>query len=128
MTHDDIKAVVAKVPGLNAFGVGVYFDVRPSDREVWFQSSRDELLGDVDGCSRAEAWLQSKVRTKAVNRRWSSYGLKHLAEEEVGYVTNGAFIAAAVHCGFPVAVSPDSPNVLVGISERSLKAGLRGVG
>jgi hypothetical protein len=120
MTHDDIKAAVAKVPGLNASGVGVYFAVPPSDREVWFQSEREELLGDVDGCSRAESWLQSKARTKTVNWRLSSYGLKHLAEEEVGYITNGAFIAAAVHCGFPVKVSPDSLNVFIGISERSL--------
>jgi hypothetical protein len=59
---------------------------------------------------------------KTINRRHSSYGLKHLAEPEIGYVTNGAFIAAAVHCGFSFETYPDSPNVCFGISEKSIKA------
>ena len=46
--------------------------------------------------------------------------MKHLAEDEIGYVTNGAFIAAAIHCGFPYQLIPDSPNVRFGISEKSL--------
>jgi len=48
------------------------------------------------------------------------YGLKHIAEKEMGYVLNGVFIAAAIHSGFPYELIPDSPNVRFGISEKSL--------
>lgn len=46
------------------------------------------------------------------NERMSSYGLKHLAERFQGYISNGAFIVAALRLGFrAVPTAPDSPNV-----------------
>lgn len=69
----------------------------------------------------AESWLADKARRKTINPRYTSYGLKHLAEKEVGYITNGAFIAAAIHCGFAYRIHPDSPNPSFGISEKSLR-------
>jgi hypothetical protein len=121
MTNSDIAAVIAKIPGLNAYGVGFYCGVKAADRPDWLARNQRDLLEDVDGCSRAESWLRDKAKTKTVNRRRSSYGLKHVAEKEVGYITNGAFIAAAIHCGFPYRVDLHSPNVGFGISERSLR-------
>lgn len=126
MTRDDIAAVMGKVPGLNAFGVGYCDEMRgrrrsQEDRERWMRGQEAALLDDTDGCSRAEAWLRDKVKRKTVNPLRSSYGLKHLAEREVGYITNGAFIAAAVHLGFSYEVDPHSPNPRIGISERCLK-------
>jgi len=43
-----------------------------------------------------------------------------MAEQEIGYITNGVFIAAAIHCGFDVKFD-GSPNVMINISEKSLK-------
>jgi hypothetical protein len=42
-----------------------------------------------------------------------------MAEKEIGYVTNGMFICAAVHCGFDFKI--EQPNAMFNISERSLK-------
>ncbi len=61
---------------------------------------------------------------QGINERHSSYGLKHMIEHSgaADYVTNGAFIAAAIHAGFTYKLTPHSPNVMFNISEKSLKA------
>jgi len=79
-------------------------------------------LNSAEQCSAVCRWLQSKTKIKTINGKWSSYGLKHLAEDEIGYVTNGAFIRAAIHSGFAYRLSPSNPNVEFNISEKSLKA------
>jgi hypothetical protein len=122
MTREDIAAVMGRVSGLNSFGIGC-FDPRsktPAERDREIAAGRAELLDDVDGCSRAEGWLRGKARTKTIDPHRSSYDLEHLAEEEVGYITNGAFIVAAIHLGFPYRIYPDSANPRFGISRRSL--------
>jgi len=73
-------------------------------------------------CTKVCQWLAGKRRRKTVNRLHTSYGYKHMAEKDIGeYVTNGCFIAAAVHCGFDYSPCADnSPNVWFNISEKSL--------
>ena len=46
---------------------------------------------------------------------------KLVVEQEIGYVTNGAFIAAAVHCGFDFKIEPDSPNPYFNMSKKSIQ-------
>jgi hypothetical protein len=125
-TRDDIAAAVEALPGLNAKGVG-HFPARkmgPEEREVSSRRDRAELLDDVEGCTRAEDWLKDKGRTK--RPKWSSYWLKHLVEAETGqYLTNGAFIAAAVHLGFAYRAFPRSPNVNIGVAVKDLRASSR---
>jgi len=52
----------------------------------------------------------------APRRAATSYTLKHEAQEEIGYVTNGMFIAAAIACGFEVMQAKDGPNAWLNIS------------
>ena len=35
-------------------------------------------------------------KRKTLNKRGTSYGLKHVCEKDIGYITNGVFIAAAI--------------------------------
>jgi len=44
----------------------------------------------------ARRWLSQFGKLKSLNKRGSSYGLKHVAAHDIGYVTNGVFIAAAI--------------------------------
>src|SRR5262249_23851326 len=115
---------IMKIPGLSAYGIGFprHDDLKPHEHEKWFRREQAELLNDVDGCSRAEAWLRDKPKRKYVNWRHSSYGLRRIAEKEIGYVSHGAFIAAAIHCGFPYQILPHSPNPSFGICESALQA------
>ncbi len=130
MTKDDIAAVMERVPLLNDHGIGLFDGFRGysrAERAAIFRKDREMLLGSEESCTRICEWLRDKAKRKTMNPRYSSYGLKHLAEDEIGeYVTNGAFIAAAIHCGFPYRLIDESPNVLFGISEKSLKAAAGG--
>jgi hypothetical protein len=65
----------------------------------------------------ARGWLRRFGKIRALNRRGTSYGLKHCAEDDIGYVTNGCFIAAAIAEGFNVRrVESGSPNAWFNIS------------
>jgi hypothetical protein len=128
MTRDEIEAVLSKLPGLGDSGMGVFDPGRellPKERQKQLEAERKELLESSESCTRVCEWLADLKPIKTINRRHTSYGLKHIAEPEIGYVTNGAFIAAAVHCGFNYETSRESLNVFFGISERSIKAKLR---
>ncbi len=70
------------------------------------------------------AWFKHKVPTKTVTSYSpSSYRIKHLIEDYVGmYIPNGAAIAAAIICNFPIKKYQDktNPNCGIGINKRSL--------
>jgi hypothetical protein len=82
---------------------------------------QEQLLESSAICTKVCEWLASTRRAKAINRHRTSYGLKHTAELQIGeYVSNGVFIAAAIHCGFSYRVDGDSPYMMFAMSERSL--------
>jgi hypothetical protein len=121
MTRDEIAAVVERIPLLNINGTEVYRNGgdTPAEIHARLREDREMLLRDVDGCSRAEAWLRDKPKIKTP--RVGSYWLKHVAEVDVGYICNGSFVVAAIHLGFPYRMILDCPNPLIGISRRYLK-------
>jgi hypothetical protein len=57
-------------------------------------------------------WLALYVQPrKTINPRRSSYGLKHTVEDWAGdYITNGAFIAAAIAEGYRIDQIGGGPN------------------
>ncbi|EMI4157302.1 hypothetical protein V6432_004271 [Vibrio parahaemolyticus] len=124
MTRDVIQAVIDLVPELTDFGVGIYDNGRGLDkvqRKVEFDKNQSLLLDSSESFDKAVIWLKQVEKIKSFNSHRSSYGLKHLAEKEIGYITNGVFIAAAIHCGFKYKINPNSPNVQFNMSEKSLK-------
>lgn len=66
-------------------------------------------------------WISANLEpTKTINRRHTSYGLKHLAENRLGfYVSNDDMKAAMLACGFE-AKQVSELNCSYNISERSL--------
>jgi hypothetical protein len=67
------------------------------------------------------AWLRQHNKLKTINKSGTSYGLKHSAEHDIGYITNGVFIAAAVAEGFRVVRVGDTPNAWLNISTTAWK-------
>lgn len=77
----------------------------------------DESLSEIE---RLCAWIKSNLSpSKSINYRHSSYNLKHLAERETGYVSNGQFIVAALLLGYRMGSVFYSPSF--NISESSIK-------
>ena len=108
-----IKSVMDIEPSLARWGFGM-IDSPGQTREqrtIEFQHAREEMLAApaVAQFVRAHHFLSHFGRRASINRRISSYGLKHQAEgfhRDLGltdvYVGNGMLIAAAIHLGFKV--------------------------
>jgi hypothetical protein len=104
---DQLAAVLAQNPALSDYGFGDCDGRRLSDAE------RQEQF-------RRAGWLQEQPRTKAINRRVSTYWVKHQAEAELGcWIAAGIFTAAAIGAGFIVKpCGPSSPNAYLNIATR----------
>lgn len=107
-----IEAVMRAHPELTHFGFGVFDPDRKTSAQV-----REEMLTNrarmlesrsIEEFRCAVDFLAQVPRRKTLNRGTTSYGLKHEAEHfhrERGaaeYISNGMFIAAAIHLGFMV--------------------------
>ena len=100
-----LRQVIREHPELCAEGL-----IQPrhsAEWRRWWQidrtTERRELAREVKEFAMACDWLSRQPRRKTVNRGMSSHGLKHVVEGESRcYLTNGAFIAAALALGFTV--------------------------
>jgi len=116
----DLERVMAQEPTLNTIGFGLSNIKRysPEEYKKELAANRDSLLAQVELCSKVADWLKANVQQRAtINSDRGSYGWKHVVEQEIGkYVPNGAFIAAAIYCGFKYKIAaPGSPNAYFNI-------------
>lgn len=121
-SKETIEQVMAQEPFLTQSGFFRAFDWPRDVRDAKFRERREAMLSpsSIDQFERSCEWLRRQPRTKNPNRRvGTSYGIKHEAEKEVGYMLNGMFIAAAIACGFKVQRMEDNgPNAYLNISVR----------
>jgi hypothetical protein len=131
--HATIKAaakqvarILAREPELGSFGFGVYdaSNKPPQQRAEELQRDRATMLDDyhLSQFIVAREWLAQFPKTKAPNKTGTSYGLKHVPEDEIGHVSNGVFIAAAIAAGFTVCRIGDGPNAWLNISTAAWRA------
>jgi hypothetical protein len=118
-------------PELSGFGYRVSRDrgETAEQAEARFLENRAEMLGkqSVDEFIRASEFLSKFGRRKSLNRKRTSYGLKHDAERAAGdYVSNGMLIAAALAMGFSAErTHAGSPNAYFNISSKENSSGGR---
>ena len=117
-TAQRLPAILSQHPLLTHFGFGEFN--RPFAAT---EKGRNDLLAAIAEIDRARAWLRTQQPRLTLNARRSSYGLKHIAERAAGnYISNGAFIAAALLEGWTVKRIPGSnPNAWLNISEKGLE-------
>jgi tetrahydromethanopterin S-methyltransferase subunit B len=112
--------VLKEVPELTDFGIGLYRNERNPEK---FAKERQDLIDNIDRVMETRNWLIRNIqpiKTPTLN----SYSGKHIAEQHIGYITNGVFIAAAMMAEFPYKMG--TPNVTFGMSRKSLKE-VRGI-
>jgi hypothetical protein len=119
-----IQMIAELNPELCDFGFGVYDDknLDQEQRSEKLANDRARMFEDrsIEQFDLARGWLRPWAKTKQVNRgAGSSYGLKHRAQRDIGYVTNGVFIAAAYAEGFEVRRIENGPNALFNISTKA---------
>lgn len=88
----------SKIVTLSGNDFGKSFEIKPAGvfgKDKW----ENYHLKEIELCKN---WLKfNALPRKTMNKNQSSYGLKHVVEDEVGeYISNGAFIRAAVEFGY----------------------------
>jgi len=130
-TNQDFLNALEKEPYLIDFGIRCSFHVdrklsAAENKELFHNQRKSFARSGYREFSVCCEWLRGCSKRKTINTSISSYRLKHMVEawaKMVGledyYVSNGAFIAAAIHMGFDWKADFDSPNVRFNISKRS---------
>lgn len=119
MTIDDIKRLMHLYPNLTASGF-------QHSEDKNFNGERKALLEMVDQCNDCIEWLCLQKKTKNLRRKASSYHWKHVVERWYDarnrnvYVSNGAFITAALYLGFKaVPIEDYLPNAFLNLKQVS---------
>jgi hypothetical protein len=109
---------------LNDFGVGVFREgkVTPQARAARLKKGRRALLKSAPQCTRCCEWLRDLEPTTTINPEVNSFDLRRVAELDIGYITHGVLIAAAIHSGFAYRLARDGTSVNFGISSKSIAA------
>lgn len=82
----EIQEVLKKYPNLSASGFGAGNPINPEEVKLCIDWIRPRSI---------------RIARKTINTKCSSYSWKHIVERSVGeYISNGAFICAALHLGF----------------------------
>jgi hypothetical protein len=107
-----LSAAIEWLPNLSDRGFG-FWDT--------FEADRKQLAQRGAEFDAVRAWIWRHLNAiRTMNRRHSSYGLKHIAERELGhYISNGLFIAAMAGAGFRV--QPVGHNAHFNVSEKSVR-------
>jgi hypothetical protein len=110
----EMDVVLGQQPALTGHGF-------EATKATNFKRNRDYLRENeaLAAFIAARHWLAAFPKIKTFSQKGTSYGLKHVAENEIGYLANGVFIAAAIAEGFRIARMGDSPNVLLNISSKA---------
>lgn len=130
-----MEPVIESDKRLTMHGFGVPRQHYPGEKyALEFKRSRAKFYEDwsCDQFELALEFLQRCDRRKTLNRDFSTYGLKHRAEDisreyEIrtdlhNYVSNGILIVAALYEGFEVRrISWDSLNGILNISSKSVR-------
>ena len=71
-------------------------------------------------------WILNNLRhSTRINHYRSSYGMKHIAERECGYISNGLFIAAMIYCDFKAKKTKNGLNCKFTVLESSVRGAER---
>lgn len=122
MTDLTFAEVMEQHPRLGRNGIGVLASGHQprGGLEVDLAADRVALAESEATVHEIVAWLRDHDLTPIKTPSVSSYTLKHLVEKDIGYVSNGEFIAAALMVGYPHSYE-GGRNVLFGVSARDVR-------
>lgn len=108
----NISKILQQEPTLTPFGIEGAGTFKTNGK--FEQEDQKQIETCID-------WLSTRPVQKTMNRKVTSYSIKHIIERETGtYVANGCFIAAVIHLGIPYERIYDTPNIHVAIGMKQL--------
>ena len=120
MTTHPLAVILAEYPTLTVYGFENPDETDPAE----MQERSEELRKSEAAFDAACAWIREHLPLTPRSRGYySSYYLKHVAEVEIGYLTNGLFIAAMIQCGHRFRQpGRGNPNAYFPLHKRKVKA------
>ena len=98
-----IKKIVDENPEITDFGFSSLEDgkkLSKMERQRLITQERTRLYNSILSIEKIYYWIcNNLVVQSTINKNISSYNLKQKAELDVGYISNGAFIVAALYSG-----------------------------
>jgi hypothetical protein len=127
--RDAIKLVLSQQTTLTRYGLGIFEPWRKTreQRKAELIEGREAMLlpYHMGEFIRARDFLSQFTQRATINTKISSYGLKDQAEAFYrernaynSYISNGLFIAAAIHLGFKIKQVGDSPNLYFNLGSK----------
>lgn len=117
-----IQAILEQHPTLNDYGFGEYGIKNTAETEASLQRDRTSLLNSTERFEATCTWILNNLQMqKTLNHKRTSYGLKHVAEHDIGYITNGLFITAMLHLHYSWEQASLGTNAVFNVSEKSLR-------
>lgn len=122
-TRTKIQRVMKTLPLLTDYGIGPPYGTRLRDRSKVIKQEKRKLLSSEEGFEAACDWMKDINKTVGINTKHNSYFLKHILERRlgIGHISNGVFIAAAIHCGFNYKIARHYPNVVFNMDQSSIQ-------
>ena len=110
-------------PLLTDFGLGLPYGTKIRSRRKKMKEEKARLISKQLQFELVCRWLNEVEKTESINSSHTSYFLKHIAERgcEIGHISNGVFIAAAIYCGFSYKTARNHPNVVFNMSQASIQ-------
>lgn len=121
MDMNTIDDVLSNYPDLSYFGFGRRDGCGGRFTDEEFRKLRETLRKSGDMVEAAREWIRRHyLPRKTLNRHAGSYRIKHVIEKDVGYVSNGACIAAMILEGYRVGTPGEDwgPNCCFNVSMR----------
>lgn len=122
ITEEDFRSMLEAHPYLNySGGTSGRYDKRTSleEHDQHVQQQRAALEDDFPDVLKVAEWIRSNTYMTKRITKYSSYGWKHVAEKELGYVSNGQFIAAAILCGYRVQEDEFNPRMNIRLNKET---------
>ena len=120
-----IEEILKDNPNINYKGISLprLFNKKesPTQRKERLEMLREALLSDVACVEIATVvkWLRTSKRarrTKLMNTKYSSFGLKTYVEQDIGMeISNGSFIVGAMICGCRAEQVKTSENAILNL-------------
>ena len=108
----NLENILKQQPTLTPFGIegpGTFQTTEKFDADCMHQ---------IEDCIN---WLSPKTTQPKINRKVTSYAIKHIIEREMKtYVSNGCLIAAVIHLGIPYKRIAGTPNIHLAIGTKEL--------
>jgi hypothetical protein len=122
VTEETLARLLEEYPLLNQNGMGASYATRGrAEREAEIARYRERFTDRSAQVQLCADWLCRQRWNIRPGENFTSYGLKHIVEEETGqYVSNGDFIAAAILVGVPWAPS-GTLNPHIGLDKGALR-------